>query len=223
MKGHAFDIYDSTSALLEGNVFESVDSPMASYTGPIYNVPDSSSASACSSTLGRACEVNTVTGSGDWPSLTNTAALTALNAYTSKMYVVTPLPASMTTPLAANGATADYCQGWSSLTNGHSSTETTTNNQLQRKTILMTWKGISAFANLHISTSSSPYTECDGLALWCQLFDCQPRIPWAIVIAALAAHFPFSETKAEAAPPDRPLECHPPFRLPEYLNHKDTT
>ncbi|KFY77696.1 hypothetical protein V499_02978 [Pseudogymnoascus sp. VKM F-103] len=94
MKGHAFDIYDSTSALLEGNMFGSVDSPMASYTGLIYNVPDSSSASACSSTLGRACEVNTVTGSGGWPSLTNTAALTTINRYTSKMYVVTPLPDS---------------------------------------------------------------------------------------------------------------------------------
>ncbi|OBT60728.1 hypothetical protein VE03_09817 [Pseudogymnoascus sp. 23342-1-I1] len=80
--------------LLEGNVFESVGSPMASYTGSIYNVPDSSSASACSSTLGRACEVNTLTGSGDWPSLTNTNALTTLNEYTLKMYIVTPLPAN---------------------------------------------------------------------------------------------------------------------------------
>ncbi|KFZ05855.1 hypothetical protein V501_07963 [Pseudogymnoascus sp. VKM F-4519 (FW-2642)] len=84
----------STSALLEGNMFGNVDSPMASYTGLIYSVPDSSSASACSSTLGRACEANTVTGSGGWPSLTNTAALATINRYTSKMYVVTPLPAS---------------------------------------------------------------------------------------------------------------------------------
>ncbi|KAL5352267.1 hypothetical protein ACLOAV_002214 [Pseudogymnoascus australis] len=90
-QGHAFDIYDSTSALLEGNVFESVNSPMASYIGPIYNVPDSSSASACSSTLGRVCEVNSLTGSGDRPNLTNTATL---NGYTSKMYIVTLLPAS---------------------------------------------------------------------------------------------------------------------------------
>lgn len=65
MQGHAFDIYDSTTALLEGNVFESVDSPIASYTGSIYDVPDSSSASTCLSTLGRECEVNTLTGSGD--------------------------------------------------------------------------------------------------------------------------------------------------------------
>lgn len=94
MKGHAFDMYDSTSALLEGNMFGSVDSPMASYTGLIYNVPDSSSASACSSTLGRVYEVNTVTGSGGWPSLKNTAALSTINRYTSKMYVVTPVPDS---------------------------------------------------------------------------------------------------------------------------------
>ncbi|KFY17215.1 hypothetical protein V491_05076 [Pseudogymnoascus sp. VKM F-3775] len=91
---HAFNLYHSTTALLEANVFESLDSPVASYTGPIYNVPDSSSASACSSTLGWACEVNIVAGSGGWPSLINIAAMTTLNDYTSKMYMVTPFPAS---------------------------------------------------------------------------------------------------------------------------------
>lgn len=61
--GHHTDIPLTmvNSPKIHGNVFESVDSPTASYTGLLYDVSDSNSASAHSSTLGRACEVNTFT------------------------------------------------------------------------------------------------------------------------------------------------------------------
>ncbi|KAF9729070.1 hypothetical protein PMIN02_002207 [Paraphaeosphaeria minitans] len=63
MKGHAFDTYQGASALIEGNVFEAVSQPntdKAAGSSTLYTVPDASAGSACSSALGRACEVNVV-------------------------------------------------------------------------------------------------------------------------------------------------------------------
>jgi pectin lyase len=95
MKGHAFDIYQDTSALIEGNVFATVTTPMTSTSssGAVYDVPDSSSASACSSYLGRSCQVNSLSGSGSWLSLKNTAVLSTFQSYVSR-WMVTPIAAS---------------------------------------------------------------------------------------------------------------------------------
>ncbi|KAF3004663.1 hypothetical protein E8E14_001233 [Neopestalotiopsis sp. 37M] len=95
MKGHAFDIYQDTSALIEGNVFATVTTPMTSTSssGAVYDVPDSSSASACSSYLGRSCQANSLSGSGSWLSLKNTAVLSTFQSYGSR-WMVTPIAAS---------------------------------------------------------------------------------------------------------------------------------
>jgi pectin lyase len=95
MLGHAFDAYDGASAIIEGNVFDTVTTPMTSQAetvSTLYNVPDSSAASACSSVIGRACEVNSLTGSGDMASMSSSSALTAFKSIGD--YLVTPIAAS---------------------------------------------------------------------------------------------------------------------------------
>ncbi|KAJ4358345.1 uncharacterized protein N0V89_002927 [Didymosphaeria variabile] len=96
MKGHAFDTYDSASALIEGNVFESVSQPntdKAASSSVLYTVPDSSAASACSSSLGRACEVNSVdSSSGELVALKADSVLSTLAKV--KDSLVKPLAAS---------------------------------------------------------------------------------------------------------------------------------
>lgn len=91
MEGHAFEAYGSATALIEGNAFESVSQPFDknAQVDTAYTVADASAASACSSTLGRACLQNTLTSSGDWPSLGSTSALSALAKY--KDNLVTPI------------------------------------------------------------------------------------------------------------------------------------
>ncbi|KAH7418856.1 pectin lyase [Cadophora sp. MPI-SDFR-AT-0126] len=103
MAGHAFDIYSGTYALIEGNAFITVTTPMASQTGAIYNVPDSTSASTCSSYLGRNCQLNAFGSNvGTWPSLTNTAVLDVFKVYDTK-YIVTPISGgSVTASVVAN-------------------------------------------------------------------------------------------------------------------------
>ncbi|TEA14912.1 putative pectin lyase F-1 [Colletotrichum sidae] len=108
MKGHAFELYANTVALIEGNAFESVDIP---YDGEVYsntfNVPDASSASACTSQLGRACEVNSVDAkSGKWTALKQTTALSTFAKL--KDYLVEPVAASEVAKLvSANAGTAN--------------------------------------------------------------------------------------------------------------------
>jgi hypothetical protein len=66
MQGHAFDAYSGATALIEGNVFESVKQPTtneAAGTSTLYTVPDEAAASACESSLGRACALNSVDSS----------------------------------------------------------------------------------------------------------------------------------------------------------------
>lgn len=93
-KGHNFDIYPGTKALIEGNVFEAVTTPITISTIVIsvYNVPDAASASACASVLGRNCVANSLSGSGSWPSKKDTTVLTAMNGYAH--YAITPIAAS---------------------------------------------------------------------------------------------------------------------------------
>lgn len=105
MKGHAFDVYPGASALLEGNVFESVSQPITKQgasVNTVFNVKDAAAASACSSSIGRACQVNSLTSSGDWPSLVNTGALSALSK--AKNYLVKPVAASQVASLVSGSA-----------------------------------------------------------------------------------------------------------------------
>ncbi|KAL0938217.1 pectin lyase F-1-like protein 3 [Colletotrichum truncatum] len=105
MKGHAFDIYSGASALLEGNVFDSVSTPITKQgasVSTVFNVKDSAAASKCSSTIGRACQVNSLASSGDWPSLAGTGALSALAK--AKNYLVTPVAASKVASLVSGSA-----------------------------------------------------------------------------------------------------------------------
>lgn len=96
MEGHAFDAYDGASVLVEGNVFDAVNTPVTEQAATVdtfYNVPDSSAASACSSSIGRTCVVNSVSSdSGDFPSMDSSSALTAFSKVTD--YLVEPIEAS---------------------------------------------------------------------------------------------------------------------------------
>ncbi|CRK17455.1 hypothetical protein BN1708_012061, partial [Verticillium longisporum] len=102
MQGHAFDIYSGATALIEGNVFETVKNPFTSSSnkGTVYNVPDSAAASACSSALGRACEVNKASGSGTLLSLKTTSALSTLAK--SKSFLVKPVAASQVSSIISS-------------------------------------------------------------------------------------------------------------------------
>lgn len=65
---HGFEIGEGGYVLVEGGVFSGVDAPEdtgSSRAGELYSVVDSSAASACSSVLGRNCQVNSFTDSGN--------------------------------------------------------------------------------------------------------------------------------------------------------------
>lgn len=81
--GHAFEVKEGGSVLMEGNVFENVTTPITAATasdgGVVFNVPTASSANTCTAYLGRACQANSLSGSGTFPSYTNAGALTPFN------------------------------------------------------------------------------------------------------------------------------------------------
>ena len=92
-KGHDFDIYPGTKALLEGNVFEAVTTPftISTIVISVYNVPNSASATACASVLGRNCVANALSGSGTWPSKTDTTVLASMKTFI--YYAISPIAA----------------------------------------------------------------------------------------------------------------------------------
>ncbi|KAF9632350.1 pectin lyase [Lasiodiplodia theobromae] len=91
--GHNFDVAQGGSVLIEGNRFEGSDQPVTSGSksngGATFNVPDANAANTCSSYLGRKCQINALSNSGEWYSLTSTAPLQALG--NAKDYLVTPI------------------------------------------------------------------------------------------------------------------------------------
>ena len=95
MKGHAFDAYSGSVAIIEGNVFESVDQPVTDGTvqvSTIFNAADESAASSCESYIGRACAINSVdSASGDFPAMSETSALETWADLTD--YLVEPIDA----------------------------------------------------------------------------------------------------------------------------------
>lgn len=82
--GHDFDVAEGGNVLIEGNLFKSSKQPItaasASDGGSLFNVPSTSSASNCTSYLGRACVANELTDSGDFGTYTSTSPLSALKA-----------------------------------------------------------------------------------------------------------------------------------------------
>ncbi|KAG7409628.1 pectin lyase fold/virulence factor [Fusarium sp. MPI-SDFR-AT-0072] len=99
MKGHAFDAYQGANAIIEGNVFDGVDTPITKEAASVSTlfVADESDASACQSTLGRACVPNSATSSGDLPSLKGESGLNAVAK--NKDNIITPVSASEVTAL----------------------------------------------------------------------------------------------------------------------------
>ncbi|KAJ0109798.1 hypothetical protein N8I77_011179 [Diaporthe amygdali] len=122
MEGHAFEAYGSATALIEGNAFESVSQPFDTnaQVDTCYTVADASAASACSSSLGRACLQNTLTSSGDWPSLGSTSALSALAKY--KDSLITPIAVSEAQAYVLANAGPENLASYSGSDSGSSST-----------------------------------------------------------------------------------------------------
>lgn len=63
--GHAFETESGTNLVIEGNVFDGVEVPIkAGGGGNIFAANDAATAAQCESAMGRACEVNSLTGAG---------------------------------------------------------------------------------------------------------------------------------------------------------------
>ncbi len=100
--GHAFDIDTNTWVLLEGNYFDTVTTPVTDTTlssgALVYNVPSVDSASACTASLGYICEWNRLSGSGDWPELTDQQVLDEIAQYSDSLvdaYGVADVPSTV--------------------------------------------------------------------------------------------------------------------------------
>ncbi|KAL4754349.1 putative pectin lyase F-1 [Aspergillus terricola var. indicus] len=87
---HAFDIDTNTWALLEGTT--------STLGALVYNVPTVDSASACVADLGYICEWNRLSGSGNWPSLTDQEVLAQFAQYADNLvdaYAVADVPSTV--------------------------------------------------------------------------------------------------------------------------------
>ncbi|KAG9253988.1 pectin lyase fold/virulence factor [Emericellopsis atlantica] len=104
MDGHAFEAYEGTVALLEGNAFESVNTPFSgSAIATIFDTPDAAASGACESVLGRSCAVNAV--DADSGSLTPMSSRSALQPFSSLTDVlVVPVAASEVASLVSSNA-----------------------------------------------------------------------------------------------------------------------
>ncbi|RGP58700.1 hypothetical protein FSPOR_11852 [Fusarium sporotrichioides] len=104
MKGHAFDAYRGANAIIEGNVFDGVDQPVTKEAAGVSTlfIPDESAAAACQSVLGRACEPNSVTSSGDLPVMKGESGLNAVGQ--NKDNMITPVSASEVVALVVGKA-----------------------------------------------------------------------------------------------------------------------
>ncbi|KZM26317.1 Pectin lyase [Ascochyta rabiei] len=62
--GHAFDIAAGGQVVAEGNVFQNVVTPLLSNTGKLFGSPSTSANTACTNSLGHACQLNAFGSSG---------------------------------------------------------------------------------------------------------------------------------------------------------------
>lgn len=81
---HNFDVEAGAKILIEGNVFQDCKAPVSAailkLTSGLFNVPTAGDAASCSAALGRDCQVNSLSGSGDFGSFTDTAAVDAIGS-----------------------------------------------------------------------------------------------------------------------------------------------
>ncbi|KAM0713388.1 hypothetical protein Q7P37_010350 [Cladosporium fusiforme] len=86
-EGHNFDAEDGAKILIEGNVFKDCKAPLSqatlSHSSGIFNVPSADDAASCAAALGRDCETNSLSESGEFGSFTDTAAVEAVSAMDS--------------------------------------------------------------------------------------------------------------------------------------------
>ena len=70
--------------MIEGNVFQDCKAPVSAatlkLTSGLFNVPTAGDAASCSAALGRDCQINSLSGSGDFGSFTDTAAVDAIGS-----------------------------------------------------------------------------------------------------------------------------------------------
>lgn len=82
--GHNFDVEEGAKILIEGNVFQDCKAPVSAatlkLTSGLFNVPTAGDAASCSAALGRDCQINSLSGSGDFGSFTDTAAVEAVGS-----------------------------------------------------------------------------------------------------------------------------------------------
>ncbi|SPJ70484.1 related to bromodomain protein BDF1 [Fusarium torulosum] len=104
MKGHAFDAYQGANAIIEGNVFDGVDTPVTKEGAAVSTlfIPDENAAASCQSVLGRACEPNSATSSGDLPIMSDKSGLNALAEH--KDNIITPVSANEVAALVMSNA-----------------------------------------------------------------------------------------------------------------------
>ncbi|KAM0377499.1 hypothetical protein ACHAPY_006662 [Fusarium culmorum] len=124
MKGHAFDAYQGANAIIEGNVFDGVDQPVTKEAAGISTlfIPDEAAAAACQSVLGRACEPNSVTSSGDLPVMKGESGLNAVAQ--NKDNMITPVSASEVVALVSGKAGPAGVGSVSAPASGSGSAET---------------------------------------------------------------------------------------------------
>lgn len=77
IEGHAVDPEVGSSVLVEGNYFNAVTTPLEKVGGAVYFPISEDEASACSSSLGRACIANTVSSDSGEISGSSDSALAA--------------------------------------------------------------------------------------------------------------------------------------------------
>jgi pectin lyase len=79
--GHAFEISAGAQILAEGNAFSSVKAPIedASAGGSLFTIQDSTAAASCQQFIGRACEVNTLSSSGEFVGTSDTSFMANFN------------------------------------------------------------------------------------------------------------------------------------------------
>jgi pectin lyase len=79
--GHAFEISAGAQILAEGNSFSSVNAPIedASAGGSLFAVSDTIAAATCEQFIGRACEVNTLSSSGEFIGTSDTSFMSNFN------------------------------------------------------------------------------------------------------------------------------------------------
>ncbi|KAG7393056.1 hypothetical protein PHYBOEH_006198 [Phytophthora boehmeriae] len=107
--GHAFDVSTSGYVLAEGNYFESVKTTIAESTDGNFLVPDS--AGDCTASIGRDCELNVLTESGELTGKSEEAASTKIGEYKKEIGGYSVVAASKFSPSSSNFGVGDLGGG----------------------------------------------------------------------------------------------------------------